>query len=94
MSDEFKPLKELYKKIEPALYSKVMEFRRNNISYIKEEDIWNYLTITVWKKADSLTISDMVNDIMALNENDMKTYIHDILRKQDRIINEEDSNLL
>lgn len=94
MNEEFKSLKELYNKVKPALYSKVMEFRRNNVSYIKEEDIWNYLTITTWKKADALTISDMVNDIMSLKEEEMKTYIHDILRKQDRAINEEEGNLL
>lgn len=94
MNNEFKTLDELYNKVKPALYSKVMEFKRNHINYIKEEDIWNYLSITFWRKAESLTILDMVNDIMALKEEDMKTYVHDILRKQDRIINREEGNLL
>ena len=94
MNNEFKTLDELYNKVKPALYSKVMEFRRNKTFYIKEEDVWNFLSITAWKKAESLTILDMVNDIMALKEDDMKTYIHDVLIKQDRVINREDSNLL
>lgn len=49
---EFRNLEELYNRIKPALYSKVEELKRNHISYIKEEDIWNYLSSTVWKKKE------------------------------------------
>lgn len=91
---EFNNLDELYNRVKPALYSKVMEFKRNNITYIKEVDIWNYLSITAWKSADSLSLSDMVNSIMALREEDMKTYVHDILRKQDRELYKEEGTLL
>ena len=94
MTEDFKNLDELYSRIKPALYSKVLEFRRNGVSYIKEEDIWNYLSITSWQNSKSLSISDMVNSIMNLKEVDMKTYVHDILRKQDREIFREEGNLL
>ena len=94
MELEFKSLDELYERVKPALYSKVMEFRRNKVYYIKEEDIWNFLSLTEWKKAESLTIAEMVNSIMSLKEENMKTYVHDILKKQDREIIKEEGTLL
>lgn len=91
---EFKSLEELYSRIKPALYSKREEFKRSNISYIKEEDIWNYLSSTVWKKKSDLTLSEMVSDIMCLKLEDIKSYIFDILRKRDIEISKEDGSLL
>ena len=49
-NSEFKSLEELYNRVKPALYSKREELKRNHISYIKEADIWNYLSEFVWKK--------------------------------------------
>lgn len=87
---EFKTLEELYNFIKPALYSKVEEYRKNKISYIKEEDIWNYLTISKWKKSDTLTISDMVSDIMDLKLDDVKMYVLECVRKRNTDIIKED----
>lgn len=92
--NEFKNLDELYNRIKPALYSKVQEYKRLNVSYIKEEDIWNYLSINVWKKKSDLTLSDMVSDIMDLKLEDVKSYVFDILRKRDIEISKEEGNLL
>ena len=50
MNTEFKNLDDLYNRIKPALYSKVMELKRNHISYVKESDIWNYLRMYGLKK--------------------------------------------
>ena len=86
---EFRNLEELYNRIKPALYSKVEELKRNHISYIKEEDIWNYLSSTVWKKK-----SEMVSDIMDLKLESIKGYVFDILRKRDIEISKEEGNLL
>lgn len=83
---EFKNLKELYNRIEPALYSKVQELKRNKITFVKEEDIWNYLSANEWQKSDSLSLAEMVNNIFDLNESDIKTYVLSILDKQERII--------
>lgn len=87
---EFKTLEELYNFIKPALYSKVEEIKRNKISYIKEEDIWNYLTISKWKKSDTLTISDMVSDIMDLRIDDVKMYVLECVRKRNTDIIKDD----
>ena len=80
MSDiEFKSLEELYNRIKPALYSKVLELKRKGIDYVKEEDIWNYLSINVWKKTDQLTISLMVSTIMDLKEDEITSYVLDLI---------------
>lgn len=89
----FRNLDELYNRIKPALYSKVEEIRRNNISYIKEEDIWNYLSINKWKNSESLTLNDMVTDIMDLKIDDVKMYILDLVRRRNTDIIKE-NNLL
>lgn len=89
----FKNLDELYNRIKPALYSKVEEIKRNNISYIKEEDIWNYLSINKWKNSESLTLNDMVTDIMDLKIDDVKMYVLDLVRRRNTDIIKE-NNLL
>lgn len=91
---EFRNLEELYNRIRPALYSKVKEFKRLNVSYIKEEDIWNYLSNSVWKVKSDLTLSEMVSDIMSVNLEDIKGYVFDILRKRDIEISKEEGDLL
>ena len=89
MNMEFKSLDDLYKRIKPALYSKVMELKRKGISYIKEEDIWNYLSINVWKNSELLSIYDMVNDILELDSSELKEYVLSLLKKLDRNIDKE-----
>lgn len=89
MNMEFKSLDDLYKRIKPALYSKVMELKRNGISYIKEEDIWNYLSVNVWKNSKLLSIYDMVNDILELDSSELKEYVLSLLKKLDRNIDKE-----
>ncbi len=83
---EFKTVEELYNRIEPALYSKVMEFTRNGLTFVKEEDIWNYLSEYTWVKSENLTLADMVNSIMDLKASEIKDYCLDILKSQDRRI--------
>ena len=90
----FRNLDELYNRIKPALYSKVQEIKRNGISYIKEEDIWNYLSLNKWKNSESLTLNDMVSDILNLKEEDVKSYVLDLLKKRSTEIITEESSLL
>ena len=47
----FKSLGELYKKLLPALNTKVGDLKRANIKYIKEIDVWNYLKYNYWKNS-------------------------------------------
>lgn len=80
MDIKFDSLEELYQRLLPALRAKKEEMRRNGFSYIKEEDIWNYLKINKWKSSSGLTLFDMVNDV--LNTEDI--YIDDYLKKEIR----------
>ena len=94
MKTEIKNLDDLYNRIKPAIYSKVMELKRNHISYVKESDIWNYLSKNVWSKKENLSLNDMVSDIMSLSIDDIKSYVFDILKKRDEEIIKEEGNLL
>ncbi len=61
---EFNNLTELKNRLMPALRIKKEEINNKNIT---EEDIWNYLKDTKWKKSNDLSLSDMVNDILKLD---------------------------
>jgi len=92
---EFRSLDELYNRIKPALYSKVKELKRHNINFVKEEDIWNYLSKRKWKGSRSLSLNDMVSMIMDLDDNEIKEYVLDILRENERdVLKEEEGDLL
>lgn len=75
MDLEFKSLKELYDRINPALVSKGLELKKLGYYYIKEADIWNFLTEEKWKLGKDLSLSDMVNDIFNLDPNDINNFV-------------------
>ncbi len=72
---KFKSLEELYKKLLPAFRVKINDLRRNNITTVSNEDIWNYLKDTTWIRKENLTLGEMVNDIITLSEIDITNYI-------------------
>ncbi|MEG1597780.1 MAG: post-transcriptional regulator, partial [Bacilli bacterium] len=57
-------IEELYKRLLPALRSKLKDFKKNNINSITEDNIWIYLSETKWKTSTNLLLSDMVSDIL------------------------------
>lgn len=63
---EFNNLNELKNRLMPALRIKKEEINNKNIT---EEDIWNCLKDTKWRKSNDLSLSDMVNDILKLDIN-------------------------
>ncbi|MEG1351373.1 MAG: post-transcriptional regulator [Bacilli bacterium] len=62
--EEFNSIEELYKRLLPALRSKLKDFKKNNINSITEDNIWIYLSETKWKTSTNLLLSDMVSDIL------------------------------
>ena len=84
--DGFSNLSELYNRLKPALKSKCKDLKRVGINYVKEEDIWNYLRVNNWVKRVNLTLGEMVNDIMLVNNNDLILYVHDVIGKEKREI--------
>ena len=82
MDIEFNNIKELYDRVTPALNAKVTELKRNDLDYIKKDDIWNYLKITKWSKANNLLLYQMVDDILNLDNNEIDEYVKGEIRKK------------
>ena len=81
MDIEFSSVKQLYDRLLPALKTKELDLKRNNINYIKKEDIWNYLKITKWSGAKDLLLHQMVDDILNVDDVLLRNYVEDNLRK-------------
>ena len=82
MDIEFNNVKELYERLIPALNTKVKELRRNDIDYVKKEDIWNYLKNKKWSKANNLLLYQMVDDILNLDNYEIDEYVKEEIRKK------------
>ena len=90
MDIEFNNVKELYDRLLPALNTKVTELKRNDLDYIKVEDIWNYLKNTKWISANNLLLYQMVDDILKLDNYEIDKYVKGEIRKKIIIPNLED----
>ena len=77
MDYDFKTKEELYIRVRPALHAKLEELKRLNYPNIKEEDIFNYLSIVKWSKSNNLALSDIVSDIIHLNPIILNSYINE-----------------
>ena len=73
---KFDSLEELYNRLLPAIKTKVDELCRNGVTYIKVEDIWDYLRLNVWNKSKDLTLSKCVDDILNTSDIEYKKYIN------------------
>jgi len=82
MDIEFNNIKELYERLRPALTAKVTELKRNDLDYVKQDDIWNYLKITKWSKANNLLLYQMVDDILNLDNSEIDEYVKEEIRKK------------
>ena len=84
--DEYKSQKELYLALVPGLNVKMRIIRNSEYNYIKKEDIWNYLRTNKWCKDINLCISEMVNDIINVEERLIDKYLKDKLNKEEKEI--------
>ena len=82
MDIEFNNIKELYDRLTPALNAKVTELKRNDLDYIKKDDIWNYLKTKKGSSANNLLLYQMVDDILNLNNNEIDEYVKEEIRKK------------
>ncbi|MCI8446213.1 MAG: hypothetical protein HFH31_01820 [Bacilli bacterium] len=78
MSEEIRTEEELYERVKPALRTKMEEMRRNGFTYIKEDDIWNYLKEKKWTREKGLSLYQMVDDIL----NSESSLIDDYLKSK------------
>ena len=62
--EKFSGVNELYKRVLPALQTKVSELKREKIDYIDTIDIWQYCIDNIWKNKSDLRIYELVDDIL------------------------------
>lgn len=74
--DNINSLKELYIKVTPALKAKKEELKRNKIRFITEKMIWDYLKNNIWYNKDNLSLYDIVDDILSLDEMALINYLN------------------
>ena len=77
MIDEFHSEKELLERVKPALNARVSELSRQGYT-VPIMDIWNYLVEMKWKVGTGLMLSDIVNDIMHVQYEEIETYQEEI----------------
>lgn len=75
MDFDFNSIEDLYKRLLPALKAKTAQLSRIGYSYIKKEDIWDYLSSNKWPKVKGLTLAEMVSDIMHLDSIVINQYV-------------------
>ncbi len=92
--DEFNSLEQLYIRLNPALNSKMNEIKVKGFGYIKKIDIWNYLSKYEWNNKKDLSLYEMVDDILNIDNIKLNDYVLNILNKQDRKIEFNDNDLL
>ncbi len=80
----FNSEEELYQRLKPALITKQSEMIRNNYTYIKKEDIWNYLKEIKWKNSSDLSLYDIVNDVLNVEDYEIDNYLKEKLNKKNR----------
>ena len=61
---------DLYKRVTPALNCKSRELSKKGIT-IKKEEIWNYLIRKRWNAIKELELSQIVDDILNLDNNSL-----------------------
>ena len=77
----FRTKEELYKRVLPALYSKIKEVRKLGFKFITEKDIWNYLVENEWKNRVNLELYDLINDILYVDNYKLNDYVNQKLER-------------
>ncbi|MBQ2872377.1 MAG: hypothetical protein IJE89_00035 [Bacilli bacterium] len=72
---EFTSQLELYKKVLPAFNVKKRLILNSKYKNITNENIWIYLINYKWRNSNNLTLSDIVNDIITVNLEEVKNSI-------------------
>ena len=86
MELEFNNLSELYERLKPALRTKKNEMNRRGYTYIRLEDIWNYLKEVKWKRASDLSLHEMVSDVLNTHDETIDAYLKQKLKSTNREI--------
>lgn len=88
---EFKNVEELYTRLKPALDSKLKELHLLGYKIVSSRDIWTYLVKNNWKNRTQLSLSDMVSDILYVDNYSIYDFT---LNKLQKIKGKEESSIL
>ena len=84
MNLEFSSQQELFNHVKPALNAKTEELHRLGYGYIQHTDIWNYLIESKWKTGRDLALSDIVSDILHVDNDKIDFFLKGKLSKKRR----------
>lgn len=82
-NEKFNSISDLYKRVLPALNTKVSELKREQITYINSLDIWNYCINNIWNNKNDLRIYEMVNDILNVDILKLEIYLKNNITDKD-----------
>ena len=77
MDFEFNSQEELFKRVKPALEAKRVELNRLGVKKVKIKDIWDYLVDVKWSSGRELMLSDVVSDILHLDNKRFNSYLRE-----------------
>lgn len=75
---------ELFKRVKPALQIKYDDIVNCGFKDVKLEEIWNYLIKTNWIKRENLSLFDIVNDILNLDNERFINYKLEEVEHEDK----------
>ena len=84
MEIQFNNAEELFKRLSPALKSKVYELHKEGYRYLEIEDVWNYLKEKKWQGRCGLSLNEMVSDIFSSDNALIDDYFKEQLNKKNR----------
>ena len=87
----FENVNDLYNRLKPALRSKVKEIKVMHKININEEDIFMYLSENKWNKSNDLSLYDMVDDILYLNNDLIIDYIANKINNKEMMKDERNN---
>lgn len=91
---EFKTVEELYKRVSPALYSKVKEIKRMGYTLVTEKDVWNYLVDNDWKNRTNLELYNLISDIMNVDNYKINCYVTERLSRMKSRLDKTDNTTI
>lgn len=88
--DKFNSLTDLYKRVLPAIETKISELKREKIGFIDAIDIWNYCIENKWKNKNDLRIYEIVDDILNVDGLKVENYIRKNIVNYKKLIDKDE----
>ena len=83
MNYEFSSLEELYKRVSPALNSRVNELKKYGNLSISKYDLWKCLILNKWRYGQGLMLCDIVDDILNTSFDEINSYYMKMIKDEE-----------